>query len=69
VTHAVTVAISAALRKPECDGVESTARMGARSLRGSVATSPDGETQAIAPRNEVAFHPAAGDDPPWQLTQ
>jgi hypothetical protein len=38
--------------------------MGAMPLGGSEAGAPDGDTQPIAPRNEVVLHPAAGDVPP-----
>jgi hypothetical protein len=37
--------------------------MGARSLDGSVTGAPDGSAHAMAPRKDVAFHPAAGDTP------
>ena len=43
--------------------------MGAASSGGSVAGAFDGATHAIAPRNDVALHPAAGFVSPWHETQ
>jgi hypothetical protein len=43
--------------------------MGAASVGGSEAGAPVGVTQAMAPRNEVADQPAAGDVAPWQRVQ
>jgi hypothetical protein len=63
-THALNVAASAASRRPLWDAVASTARMGAVPLGGSEAGAPDGDTQPIAPRNDDALHPAAGNVPP-----
>jgi hypothetical protein len=47
----------------------STARIGASGLEGSDAGAPEGDTHAIAARNELVAHPAAGESPPWQLAQ
>jgi hypothetical protein len=68
-TQALSVARSAASRKPRCESVSRTLKIGARGLAGKVTGIPDGSTHAMAPRNDVALHPAAGDDPPWQRTQ
>jgi hypothetical protein len=43
--------------------------MGAALEAGSVAGEPDGCTHAIAPRNEVTLHPAAGVAWPWHDAQ
>jgi len=39
--------------------------MGARSLDGSDAGAPEGDTHAMAFRKDVDDHPAAGDEPLW----
>ncbi len=68
VTQSATVVCSASLSRPTCGAVARADRMGALSLGGSVAGTFEG-THAIAPRKDVALHPAAGFVSPWHSTQ
>jgi len=68
-TQAASVAASVGLRSATCGAVSRADRIGAALLVGSDAGSPDGETQPIAPRNDSALQPAAGEVVPWHFVQ